>query len=111
MVSIIRLYFLHQVTVSVDRAHASVYVAYWSTVEMNVALVIACIPTLKPLAAKWCPSCLDSLGSHRRMKRDGGNRGSTSDDVEMTGQSIHPPTISSPRKPVRQRPEDRDIEH
>lgn len=34
--------------------------AYWSTIEMNVAIILACIPTLKPLMSRVCPWVLGS---------------------------------------------------
>ncbi|KAM7206101.1 hypothetical protein V8F20_002883 [Naviculisporaceae sp. PSN 640] len=98
VVSVIRLYYLWYAGVSKDPTTTGIFVTYWSTIELNVALVIACIPTLKPLVTKWCPVNLDSLGSNGR-KRDGAN----SFDMEP---GRHPPTISSPRVIPRDRTQD-----
>jgi hypothetical protein len=61
-----------------DPTWAAVNISTWANVEINLAIIIACIPTLKPLVAKLCPRLLESA-------REG--------DVE--GYSS-PPTISSP---------------
>ncbi|KAK4170607.1 hypothetical protein QBC36DRAFT_391530 [Triangularia setosa] len=55
IVSCIRLHFLWYVTVSPDKPLEGTHMAYWSTIEMNVAIILACIPTLKPLMAKIFP--------------------------------------------------------
>ncbi|KAK4182914.1 hypothetical protein QBC35DRAFT_545412 [Podospora australis] len=60
IVSVTRLYFLYVSITSSDKTFVGVHVAYWSTIEMNVAIVIACIPTLKPLVTKMCPRLLVS---------------------------------------------------
>jgi hypothetical protein len=52
--------------------------AYWYTIEINVPIVIACIPTIKPLVAKVCPRLLES-----------------GTGVEVSSDSSNPPTISS----------------
>lgn len=36
-----------------------VVMAYWFTIEINIPIVIACIPTIKPLVARVCPRLLD----------------------------------------------------
>lgn len=55
-------------------------ISTWANVEINLAIIIACIPTLKPLVVKFCPSLLSPTGSQRN-EEDAGS---------------HPPTISSP---------------
>jgi hypothetical protein len=43
-----------------DPPSGGVMMAYWFTIEINVPIVIACIPTIKPLVAKVCPRLLES---------------------------------------------------
>ena len=52
--------------------------AYWFTIEINVPIVIACIPTIKPLVAKVCPRLLESAPG-----------------IEVSSDRSNPPTISS----------------
>lgn len=43
---------------------------YWFITEMNVPIVIACIPTIKPLVAKVCPRLLEP-GTRSTLISDG----------------------------------------
>jgi hypothetical protein len=58
-------------------------ISTWANVEINLAIIIACIPTLKPLVANFCPRLLGSPAGS----------GSEEDDHEDYSR---PPTISSP---------------
>jgi hypothetical protein len=55
-----------------------VYITYWTVIEINVPIIIACIPTFRPLVVKFCPQLLETRWE------------------SGTGGSAHPPTISSP---------------
>ncbi|KAK0660468.1 hypothetical protein QBC41DRAFT_383685 [Cercophora samala] len=63
LVSCIRLHFLWYVNNSPDKPFEGTHMAYWSTIEMNVAIILACIPTLKPLMIKICPWVLNSIAA------------------------------------------------
>jgi hypothetical protein len=39
--------------------------AYWLTAEINTSIVIACIPTLRPLAVRLCPRLLMAAGDDK----------------------------------------------
>jgi hypothetical protein len=56
--SIFRFYWLHQAVLSRDVAFTSLFISYWATAEINVSIIIACIPTLHPLVVKFCPRLL-----------------------------------------------------
>ncbi|KAL2128964.1 hypothetical protein VTI74DRAFT_8403 [Chaetomium olivicolor] len=62
-----------------DPPWGGVMMAYWFTIEINVPIFIACIPTIKPLVAKVCPRLLESAAGS-----------------ELTNDCPNPPTISSP---------------
>jgi hypothetical protein len=56
------------------------YIVHWYTTEINLSIIIACVPTLKPLAAKLYPKVM-------RTRRSDGNE--------------YLPTISSPPQRLR----------
>ncbi|KAK3984666.1 hypothetical protein QBC44DRAFT_9816 [Cladorrhinum sp. PSN332] len=97
IVSIIRMYFLAVNVKSPDKSYISVHVAYWSTIEMNTACIVACIPTYKPLMNKYCPRVLASSPPNPT--------GFEGDYGELPDGHSHPPTISSGPSRPRQDPE------
>ena len=62
-----------------DPPWASVNISAWANVEINLAIIIACIPTLRPVIAKFCPRLVETPAQGSDV--DGYSR---------------PPTISSP---------------
>ena len=52
VISILRLRSLYLVSVSTDVTWDNVGAATWSTVEVNVSIICACLPALKPLI-RW----------------------------------------------------------
>ncbi|KAK4150893.1 hypothetical protein C8A00DRAFT_45787 [Chaetomidium leptoderma] len=58
--SIVRFRFLDYQLILRDPTWGGVDIICWSTVEINVSIIIACIPTLRPLVAKLYPRLLDS---------------------------------------------------
>jgi hypothetical protein len=64
-----------------DPPWAAVNISSWANVEINLAIIIACIPTLRPLVAKFCPRLVEPPRGESDV--DGYNR---------------PPTISSPAR-------------
>ncbi|CAK7206934.1 hypothetical protein SEUCBS139899_009741 [Sporothrix eucalyptigena] len=58
--SIIRLRSLLSISVSPDTTFAGVDIAMWSNIEINVAIVCASVPALKPFVSKIAPKLLGS---------------------------------------------------
>ncbi|KAK4033532.1 hypothetical protein C8A01DRAFT_40011 [Parachaetomium inaequale] len=54
-VSALRAAFLRGDMLQTDYSQAAVRIVYWSITEINLSIVIACIPTLVPLAARLYP--------------------------------------------------------
>ncbi|UPL02828.1 hypothetical protein LCI18_013762 [Fusarium solani-melongenae] len=62
--SLLRLYY--SVTrASADSTWASILPTYWGCIEINVAIICACLMTLRPLAHRWFPRLLLSKLSSR----------------------------------------------
>lgn len=78
-VSGLRFHYLDFTEMQGDPTYGGVMIAYWFTIEINVPIVIACIPTVKPLIARWCPRLLESAPSRSELSSDVPN----------------PPTVSS----------------
>jgi hypothetical protein len=66
IVSILRLHGLYQATITTDLTYANVSAATWSSVELNVGLMCACIPALRPVINMVFPRLLSSTnhGTH-----------------------------------------------
>lgn len=60
MTSILRLRALHDVTKSTDLTWENGPIAYWSSVEVNVGIICASLPTLKAFAMKFMPHLLNN---------------------------------------------------
>jgi len=57
VISMVRLYTVHLVdTHMFDSSWYSTNLAYWSIIELNIAIVCSCLPVLKPLWKKVFPS-------------------------------------------------------
>ncbi|KAL2258813.1 hypothetical protein VTK26DRAFT_7729 [Humicola hyalothermophila] len=82
LISLIRFYFLYFEIASDDLSWTGVDITYWSTVEINLPIIISCIPMLTPLVRK------------RSLRSEGRQR-----DIDGLGDGLYPPTISSP--PIR----------
>ncbi|RAR01419.1 hypothetical protein DDE82_006521 [Stemphylium lycopersici] len=96
---------LHALTVLVehptDNSYYSAPTAYWSAIEMNLAIVCASLPALKPLIVKIVPAFSSRTGSNRYGYGTGGSsknmgtgngvrittRNTIVDDIEMDGLS------------------------
>lgn len=59
--SILRLYSLYVVTHSDDITWDNANTAIWSAVEVNVGVICACLPTLKPLFIRVFPSLMTTI--------------------------------------------------
>ena len=66
IVSAIRLYSLYNVAVrSTDTTWGNVGAAIWSSIEVNVGIICACLPTMKALVSRALPRLLHSTPSDR----------------------------------------------
>jgi hypothetical protein len=79
--SLLRFQFLDFEVLMRDPTWAAVTISAWANVEINLAIIIACIPTLRPLIAKFYPRLVEPSASPGTSRDDGSSR---------------PPTISSP---------------
>ena len=60
IVSGMRFRYLNFRKLELDPPWGGVMIAYWFTIEINVPIVIACIPTIKPLVSKVCPRLVEA---------------------------------------------------
>lgn len=67
--SILRIPSLIVARNTADTTRDATAIAQWSVIELNTAIVCACLITLKPLATRFCPRFLGSLS------KDGDRRG------------------------------------
>ena len=74
--------------------------AYWTTVEINFAIICACVMTLKPLIVKFFPG----LGEQRLTSSDGDR------SWELSTDQHNPPTIGTKSTRTPQRTQDTLIE-
>ena len=58
--SIMRFFYLKQAANSQDVTWDLVTVSTWSMIEMGMAILAACLPTMKPLASRFAPRLLGS---------------------------------------------------
>jgi hypothetical protein len=58
VISIIRLHELHRTKDSSDPIWDSGATSYWSVVELNVGILCACLPTIRPFIRKFAPRLL-----------------------------------------------------
>jgi hypothetical protein len=76
VISTVRLHSLVVVTHSLDPAFDNAPVAAFSVVETNVALICACLPTLRPLLAQWFSGLSNSSAGTAGTPSGGGGYGS-----------------------------------
>jgi hypothetical protein len=69
LASIIRLVRLSSILLAQDKAWASYDINIWSGVELNVGMICASAPTIKPVLAKLLPQLMTKLTS-RHLSRD-----------------------------------------
>ena len=67
LISIIRLYLLKRVDDTTDFTFDNIGVAWWSCVETNATIGVACFMTMKPLLSRWFPSIVEERPSASRM--------------------------------------------
>ncbi|KAK3896661.1 hypothetical protein C8A05DRAFT_20412 [Staphylotrichum tortipilum] len=64
LISIIRMVSISRLDFT-DVPYQFSVVAYWGAVEVNLAIICACLTTLKPLVARFFPKLLDSMSSEK----------------------------------------------
>lgn len=71
VVSFLRLNSLYLGSKTTDPTWDFVGVAIWTSIELNTAVICACLPTLKPLASRLFPRLLPSSRSHTHYQHYG----------------------------------------
>ncbi|EPS38843.1 hypothetical protein H072_7393 [Dactylellina haptotyla CBS 200.50] len=101
IVSILRLRFLIILSKSMDPTWDQPATAYWSAIEMNISIVCACLPALKPLISLVAPSIFGttatgsqppSYGDYRHRSKkisSGGGHGRNFSDKTRRSRSGH----------------------
>ncbi|VBB71378.1 Putative protein of unknown function [Podospora comata] len=102
-ISILRLMQLIRVQTDLDFTYAAAELSYLTAVEVNGAIVCACVMTLKPFIAKFFPGLLSSRASGSSNGQSGaGDNNQYYNYAEGRMNGRGPPTIgSSPSKGVR----------
>lgn len=62
IIGVLRLYYLYQSTVSTDLTYDNVAPATWSAMELNVGIICACVPALRPVISVVFPRLLSTSG-------------------------------------------------
>jgi hypothetical protein len=70
--SILRLHSLYVVSRSTDITWDNVGAATWSSAELNVGIVCACLPSLRPIIGLLWPRFIRSTQSRSRSRSNGG---------------------------------------
>lgn len=60
LISVVRTIELAITADSLDVAFDTVSIAFWTLVETNTTVAVACVMTLKPLVSRWFPTLLDT---------------------------------------------------
>jgi hypothetical protein len=60
IIGVLRLYYLYQASISTDLTYDNVAPATWSAIELNVGIMCACIPALRPVISVVFPRLLSS---------------------------------------------------
>ncbi|KAK6080622.1 integral membrane protein [Seiridium cupressi] len=58
--SIIRITYIPQMLVSLDATYVISGAMYWSVIELNIGILAASIPSMKPIASRYAPRLLGS---------------------------------------------------
>jgi hypothetical protein len=88
IIGILRMYYLYRATVSTDLTYDNVAAAMWSAIELNVGIVCACVPALRPVVAKVLPSLVAKTRSWTGTGKRAAGRAEvvperTSDDQDL----------------------------
>ncbi|KAF8846925.1 hypothetical protein BDZ45DRAFT_682215 [Acephala macrosclerotiorum] len=74
LVSVLRLHALYIVSISTDITYDNVDAAIWSIIEVNVGIICASLPTIKPLISCLFPGLLGSTRSRQGTYHNQANR-------------------------------------
>jgi hypothetical protein len=72
--SVCRLYALYLISVSSDITWDSPASVYWSAIELNVGILCASLPTLRPFLARVWPNAFSSSIGSQRVGESSGNK-------------------------------------
>ena len=72
--SVCRLYALYLISVSSDITWDSPASVYWSAIELNVGILCASLPTLRPFLARIWPNAFSSSIGSQRVEGSSGNK-------------------------------------
>jgi len=72
--SVCRLYALYFISVSSDITWDSPGAVYWSAIELNVGILCASLPTLRPFLARIRPNAFSSSVGSQRVGESSGNK-------------------------------------
>ncbi|PGH18990.1 hypothetical protein AJ79_00023 [Helicocarpus griseus UAMH5409] len=99
IVSGLRLEALVILSSSKDPTWDQTATAYWSAVEINVAIVCACLPTLKPLISKIAPSIFASQSRFLSFWTLNSSRRNDNDENQDIRPSLSPRYSGNTRSP------------
>lgn len=87
-VSVLRLVYIYPMAVNPDQTWHSPLLCIWSAVELNVAIICSCAPTLRCLFQRFWPKLLNSMasgyGSAKRSNRDDSAGTAVNSDSNMS---------------------------
>ncbi|CAK7228492.1 hypothetical protein SBRCBS47491_006921 [Sporothrix bragantina] len=110
--SIIRLRSLLSISVSPDTTFAGVDIAMWSNIEINVAIMCASAPALKPLVSKIAPKLLgSSMNSGSRSRTNGYGANSRNDAFALNSFNRSAMASGTGRNPTGSNNRDIYVEH
>jgi len=69
--------------------------AYWSTLELHIGIVCACLPAHRPLLKRWLPTVLQSSRANAFLSNSGLRRSRSVDSAPRHSQS-HTDQIRAP---------------
>ncbi|KAL1837278.1 hypothetical protein VTJ49DRAFT_4064 [Mycothermus thermophilus] len=96
VVSIVRLWDFDRALSSVDVTWEAASIAYWSLVETNATIIVACVMTLRPVIKRWFPrfwgSWTEPSGGRQQQNyqpgQGGGPARGTNGDPEHGGREL-----------------------
>ena len=85
MIGALRCIFIYPIMTNMDQTWHSPMFSIWSAVEVNVAILCSCAPTLKGLVQRVWPQFLKSLGSRYGSRGSRGKSGREDSDATAVG--------------------------
>lgn len=86
MTGILRLHSLYVASISTDLTYDNVFAATWSAAELNVGIICACMPAIRPAINRMFPRLLASTQDDRSLNTfpPGGSYYRNDSVVELT---------------------------